>query len=133
MNTFFFFSPGTLLNISYCTSGSSNFQLVLKVLSSMLDAEPMSLLTLYTSDPTGNINSQLSMTPQELEHILLGQQLALEMLSNICCPEGEQKDSFVKFLLVFDPEKSLHYFMSWCIFLGLVGHQIEVLLHSYTL
>lgn len=82
---------GTLLNINYCTSGSSNFQLVLKVLSSMLELQPSSLVTLYAQD-TSSTNSQLSMTPQELEHIILGQQLALEILSNICCPEDDDDD-----------------------------------------
>ncbi|XP_063844493.1 HEAT repeat-containing protein 3-like isoform X1 [Scylla paramamosain] len=82
---------GALLNINYCTSGSSNFQLVLKVLSSMLEVQPSSLVTLYTQDTSGT-NSQLSMTPQELEHIILGQQLALEILSNICCPEDDDDD-----------------------------------------
>lgn len=83
---------GTLLNIDYCTSGSSNFQLVLKVLASILGTDLLPLVTQYASDLSGCGGTQLSMTPQELEHLILGQQLALEILSNICCPEGEQKD-----------------------------------------
>lgn len=58
----------------------------------MLGPDPLPLVTQYTSDSSGCSGTQLSMTPQELEHLILGQQLALEILSNICCPEGEQKD-----------------------------------------
>ncbi|KAG0729926.1 HEAT repeat-containing protein 3 [Chionoecetes opilio] len=83
---------GTLLNINYCTSGSNNFQLVLGVLSSMLQIEPVSLVTLYANDPSSTTNNTLSMTPQEIEHVILGQQLALEMLSNICCPDDDEWD-----------------------------------------
>lgn len=80
---------GTLLNINYCTSGSNNFQLVLKVLATMLEPDPLPLVTQYASDSSGCGGTHLSMTPQELEHLILGQQLALEILSNICCPEDE--------------------------------------------
>lgn len=55
----------------------------------MLKTETVPLVTLYASDPSGSSNTRLSVTPQELEHLILGQQLALEMLSNICCPDGE--------------------------------------------
>lgn len=80
---------GTLLNINYCTTGSPNFQIVLRVLSSMLETEPVPLVTLYASDQSGTGSNQLSVTPQELEHLILGQQLALELLSNICFPDDD--------------------------------------------
>lgn len=63
----------------------------MKVLASMLAEDPLPLVTQYASDLSGLGGTQLSMTPQELEHVILGQQLALEILSNICCPEGEHK------------------------------------------
>ncbi|XP_045601553.1 HEAT repeat-containing protein 3 isoform X2 [Procambarus clarkii] len=81
---------GVLLNINYCTTSGNNFQLVLKILSTVLETDTLSLVNRYAGDPMSTAGSKPSITPQDLEHLILAQQLALEILSNICCPEDEE-------------------------------------------
>lgn len=82
---------GLLLNISYCTTSGNNFQLVLKILSTVLETDTLSLVNHYAG-VTAIVDSKFCTAPQDLEHLILAQQLALEILSNLCCPEDDDDD-----------------------------------------
>ncbi|CAL4072329.1 unnamed protein product, partial [Meganyctiphanes norvegica] len=86
---FFFTKIGILYNIGYCSSGGNNFQLIVQVISVALESDVLALVTEYCSA----INSQaaLPMAADDLEHLITAQQLALEMLSNICCTDDEEE------------------------------------------
>ncbi|XP_042884835.1 HEAT repeat-containing protein 3-like isoform X2 [Penaeus japonicus] len=80
---------GLLLNISYCTTGGDNFQLVLRLLSTVLDTNTVDLVVEYCRSAKANNGIKPSMTPQDQEHLITAQQLALEILSNFCCPDDD--------------------------------------------
>ncbi|XP_071540562.1 HEAT repeat-containing protein 3 [Panulirus ornatus] len=80
---------GLLLNINYCTASGNNFQLVLRVLSTVLEKHTLPLVIHYANGPSATNGTKPSMSPEDLEHFILAQQLALEILSNICCSEDD--------------------------------------------
>lgn len=87
----FIIIPGLLLNINYCTTGGDNFQLVLRLLSTVLDTDTVDLVVEYCQSAKANNGIKPSMTPQDQEHLITAQQLALEILSNFCCPDGKHQ------------------------------------------
>lgn len=82
---------GILMNINYCTSSGSNFQLVLQMMSSVLEADALRYAEEYVNHSASTNGTKPSMIPQDLEHLILAQQLSLEILSNTCFPEDEDE------------------------------------------
>ncbi|XP_063604492.1 HEAT repeat-containing protein 3-like [Penaeus indicus] len=80
---------GLLLNINYCTTGGDNFQLVLRLLSTVLETDTVNLVVEYCQSANADNGIKPSMTPQDQEHLITAQQLALEILSNICCSDDD--------------------------------------------
>lgn len=80
---------GILYNIGYCCSGGNNFQLIVQVVSVALDSDVLALTSEYYSA----ISSQATptMAADDIEHLIMAQQLALEILSNICCTDDEEE------------------------------------------
>lgn len=77
------------MNINYCTTGGDNFQLVLRLLSTVLDTDTVDLVVEYCQSANADNGIKPSMTPQDQEHLITAQQLALEILSNVCCSDGK--------------------------------------------
>ncbi|KAK7082899.1 hypothetical protein SK128_002158 [Halocaridina rubra] len=80
-----------LMNINYCTSNSDNFRLVLHLLSKVLETNAVTYLEEYADHLKSSTESKPAISPQDIEHFILSQQLALEILSNICCSEDEEE------------------------------------------
>lgn len=82
---------GILMNIGYCSSTESNFQLFLQLLASILERDTL-VHTIEYAAQSGSADMKPSLIPQDLEHLIVAQQLCLEILSNICCSEDDDEE-----------------------------------------
>lgn len=82
---------GILMNIGYCSSTESNFQLFLQLLASILERDTL-VHTIEYAAQSGSADTKPSLIPQDLEHLIVAQQLCLEILSNICCSEDDDEE-----------------------------------------
>lgn len=82
---------GILTNIGYCSSTESNFQLFLQLLASILERDTL-VHTIEYAAQSGSADTKPSLIPQDLEHLIVAQQLCLEILSNICCSEDDDEE-----------------------------------------
>ncbi|XP_064116239.1 HEAT repeat-containing protein 3-like [Macrobrachium nipponense] len=94
---------GILMNIGYCSSTESNFQLFLQLLASILERDTL-VHTIEYAAQSGSADSKPSLIPQDLEHLIVAQQLCLEILSNICCSEDDDDDEWNDSEIVSDDE-----------------------------
>ncbi|XP_068236196.1 HEAT repeat-containing protein 3 isoform X2 [Palaemon carinicauda] len=95
---------GILMNINYCSTTESNFQLVLQLLASILEGDILVHITEYAAQSCSADSTKPSLIPQDLEHLVVAQQLCLEILSNICCSEDDEDEEWNDSEVISDEE-----------------------------